>query len=149
MLAKNGEHARAYLEVRVCRREQGQKGYPVDIDKMRDCPVMATIEVIGGKWKPRILWRLRDGPATFGDLRRTVGVSEKVLSENLAALQRDGIVSRQPLKEGDMVYVEYHYTGYGRSLVPVLDAMGGWGLGHDARKSGRSDTDLDDVRRVS
>lgn len=134
MLAKNCEHARAYLEVRVCRREQGQKGYPVDIDKMRDCPVMATIEVIGGKWKPRILWRLRDGPATFGDLRRTVGVSEKVLSENLAALQRDGIVSRQPLKEGDMVYVEYDYTGYGRSLVPVLDAMGGWGLGHAVRE---------------
>lgn len=149
MLAKNSEHARAYLEVRARRRGQGQKGYPVDKDKMRDCPVMATIEVIGGKWKPRILWRLRDGPATFGDLRRYVGVSEKVLSENLAALQRDGIVSRQPLKEGDMVYVEYDYTCYGRSLVPVLDAMGGWGLGHDARKSGRSDADLDDVRRVS
>lgn len=149
MLAKNCEHARAYLEVRTCLREQGQKGYPVDIDKMRDCPVMATIEVIGGKWKPRILWRLRDGPATFGDLRRYVGVSEKVLSENLAALQRDGIVSRQPLKEGDMVYVEYDYTCYGRSLVPVLDAMGGWGLGHDAKKSERSGPDLDDVRRVS
>lgn len=41
-----------------------------------------------------------------------------------------------------MVYVEYDYTGYGRSLVPVLDAMGGWGLGHDARKSERSDAAL-------
>ncbi|MBA4796321.1 MAG: helix-turn-helix transcriptional regulator [Rhizobiales bacterium] len=116
---------------------------------MRDCPVMATIEVIGGKWKPRILWRLRDGPATFGDLRRYVGVSEKVLSENLAALQRDGIVSRRPLKEGDMVYVEYDYTCYGRSLVPVLDAMGGWGLGHAGRKSERAHPNLDDGRRVS
>ncbi len=121
----------------------------MDMDKMHDCPVMATIEVIGGKWKPRILWRLRDGPATFGDLRRYVGVSEKVLSENLAALQREGIVSRRPLKEGDMVYVEYDYTCYGRSLLPVLDAMGGWGLGHAGRKSERSDPDLDDVRRVS
>lgn len=119
------------------------------MDKMLDCPVMATIEVIGGKWKPRILWRLRDGPATFGDLRRYVGVSEKVLSENLAALQRDGIVSRRPLKEGDMVYVEYDYTDYGRSLVPVLDAMGGWGLGHAGRTSARAQPDLDDGRRVS
>ena len=106
---------------------------PVDADKMLDCPVTATIEVIGGKWKPRILWRLRDGPATFGDLRRYVGVSEKVLSQNLAALQRDGIVSRQPLKEGDVVYVEYGYTDYGRTLVPVLDAMGGWGLRHEGK----------------
>lgn len=121
----------------------------MDMDKMRDCPVVATIEVIGGKWKPRILWRLRDGPATFGDLRRYVGVSEKVLSENLAALQREGIVSRRPLKEGDMVYVEYDYTRYGRSLLPVLDAMGGWGLGHAGRKSERSDPDLVGVRRVS
>ncbi len=139
---KKCEYARAYLEVRASRSQLSQRGYPVVIDKMRDCPVIATIEVIGGKWKPRILWRLRDGPATFGDLRRYVGVSEKVLSENLAALQRDGIVSRQPLKEGDMVYVEYDYTCYGRSLVPVLDAMGGWGLGHDARKSERSDAAL-------
>ncbi|RKE86583.1 HxlR family transcriptional regulator [Rhizobium sp. AG855] len=109
---------------------------------MRDCPVMATIEVIGGKWKPRILWRLRDGPATFGDLRRYVGVSEKVLSENLAALQRDGIVSRQPQKEGEIVYVEYGYTAYGRSLVPVLDAMGDWGMGHAERQSDRSNSEL-------
>lgn len=100
------------------------------IDKIRDCPVMETIKVIGGKWKPRILWHLRDGPATFGDLRRVVGVSEKVLHENLLALARDDIVSRTPVKEGDMVYVEYRYTDYGRSLVPVLNAMGDWGLGH-------------------
>ncbi|KPF47446.1 helix-turn-helix domain-containing protein [Rhizobium sp. AAP43] len=100
------------------------------IDKIRDCPVMETIKVIGGKWKPRILWHLRAGPATFGDLRRVVGISEKVLHENLLALARDDIVSRTPVKEGDMVYVEYDYTDYGRSLVPVLNAMGGWGLIH-------------------
>lgn len=113
---------------------------------MRDCPVMATIQVMGGKWKPRILWRLRDGPATFGDLRRYVGVSEKVLSENLATLQRDGIVSRRPLKAGDVVYVEYDYTDYGRTLMPVLDAMGGWGLDHEGRKSDRSDPEWKSVK---
>jgi DNA-binding HxlR family transcriptional regulator len=121
----------------------------VDRDKIRDCPVMATIQVMGGKWKPRILWRLRDGPATFGDLRRTVGVSEKVLSENLLALQRDGIVSRKPLNEGDVVYVEYGYTDYGRSLVPVLDAMGGWGLGHAGREVDRPDAELISSHRSS
>ena len=104
------------------------------IDKMRDCPVMTTVRVIGGKWKPRILWRLREGPATFGALRRYAGVTEKVLSENLLALQQDGVVSRLPLKEGDVIYVEYDYTEYGRSLIPILDAMGGWGMRHEARR---------------
>lgn len=100
------------------------------IDKIVDCPVMETIKVVGGKWKPRILWHLRKGPATFGDLRRVLGVSEKVLTDNLLALARDNIVSRTPLRHGDMVYVEYGYTDYGRSLVPVLNAMGHWGLVH-------------------
>lgn len=102
------------------------------MDKMHDCPVLETIKAMGGKWKPRILWRLREGPATFGDLRRVVGVSEKVLQENLLALTRDGLISRTPSKVGEVVYVEYRYTGYGLSLVPVLDAMGSWGLAHAA-----------------
>ncbi|HEV7433835.1 MAG TPA: helix-turn-helix domain-containing protein [Pseudorhizobium sp.] len=106
----------------------------MEIDKIRDCPVMATIQVIGGKWKPRILWHLRDGAATFGDLRRVVGVSEKVLHENLLALVRDGILSRLPVKQGEMVYVKYRYTDYGLTLVAVLNAMGNWGLGHAKRK---------------
>ncbi|MDZ7872361.1 MAG: helix-turn-helix domain-containing protein [Rhizobium sp.] len=107
----------------------------MEIDKIRNCPVFATIKVIGGKWKPRILWHLRDGAATFGELRRVVGVSEKVLHENLLALARDGIVSRNPLKEGEMVYVEYRDTELGLSLVPVLNAMGDWGLAHAAEQS--------------
>ncbi len=106
----------------------------VDVDKMHDCPVLATIQVIGGKWKPRILWRLRDGAATFGELRRIVGMSEKVLQENLLALRRNGVISRTPVKGGDIVYVEYRYTDYGLSLVPVLDAMGSWGMAHAAKE---------------
>lgn len=103
------------------------------IDKLRDCPVMTTVQAIGGKWKPRILWRLREGAATFGELHRVVGVSEKVLHENLRALQRDGIIARSPIRQGEVVFVEYRYTDYGHSLVPVLDAMGEWGLVHRER----------------
>lgn len=104
----------------------------MDVDKMRDCPVMATVQVVGGKWKPRILWHLREGTATFGELRRIVGVSEKVLHENLLALRRDGLISRTPLRDGAMVYVEYRFTEYGLSLIPVLNAMGHWGMTHAA-----------------
>lgn len=108
----------------------------MDFDKMRDCPVMATIQAIGGKWKPRILWRLREGSATFGEISRVVGVSEKVLHENLRALVRDGLILRRPVKAGDVVFVQYSFSDYGLSLVPVLDAMGAWGLEHQAQGRG-------------
>lgn len=104
----------------------------MDFDKMRDCPVMATIQAIGGKWKPRILWRLREGAASFGEISRVVGVSEKVLHENLRALMRDGLILRRPVKAGEVVFVQYSFSDYGMSLVPVLDAMGAWGLQHQA-----------------
>jgi DNA-binding HxlR family transcriptional regulator len=89
----------------------------MEFDKLHDCPVMDTIHAIGGKWKPRILWHLRNGAATFGELSRAVGISEKVLLENLRALQRDGLISRRPFKEGSVEFVEYQYTDYGRTLV--------------------------------
>lgn len=130
MVAKSGAATRAYPEVSARAERGGETVSDMEIDKIHDCPVMETIRVIGGKWKPRILWHLRAGPATFGDLRRVVGVSEKVLHENLLALARDGVVSRRPVKAGEMVYVEYRYTDHGLSLLPVLNAMGDWGLGH-------------------
>jgi DNA-binding HxlR family transcriptional regulator len=104
-------------------------------DKLNDCPVMDTIQAIGGKWKPRILWHLRNGAASFGELHRVVEVSEKVLHENLRALQRDGLISRTPFKVGSIEFVEYDYTDYGRTLVPVLNAVGNWGVLHKARST--------------
>ena len=100
------------------------------IDKQRDCPVTATIAVIGGKWKPRVLWQLRTGPTRFGDLHRLVGASEKMLSQTLRALETVGVISRKVVPVGNVVTTEYSFTDYGRTLVPVLDAMGHWGLRH-------------------
>jgi len=117
--------ARTYLEVRMADER----------DKMRDCPVLVTISAVGGKWRARILWRLREGPAGFADLRRSVGVSEKVLTENLKALEREAILSRVEVKVGRVNITEYRYTDYGLSLVPVLDAMGRWGLDHVEREA--------------
>jgi DNA-binding HxlR family transcriptional regulator len=116
-----------------CLTEDHQWVTSMEADKLRDCPVLDTIHAIGGKWKPRILWHLRNGAATFGELRRVIEISEKVLHENLRALQRDGLISRQPYKRGSVEFVEYDYTDYGRTLIPVLNAVGNWGVLHKTR----------------
>ena len=103
------------------------------VDKMRDCPVMTTVEVIGGRWKPRILWHLRAGDASFGELQRATAASERMLSRSLRELETDGVVTRTVVPVGKVITTQYAISDYGRRLVPVLDAMGEWGLQHQRR----------------
>lgn len=91
------------------------------------CPVAATLAVIGGKWKPSILYLLHRGPARFNALQRALpGVSQRILALQLRALERDGIVDRT-VEPTVPPQVEYALTARGRSLGPVFDAMGAWG----------------------
>jgi DNA-binding HxlR family transcriptional regulator len=103
------------------------------VDKMRDCPVMTTVDVIGGRWKPRILWHLRTGGAGFGELQRATAASERMLSRSLRELETDGVVTRTVVPVGKVITSQYAISDYGRQLVPVLDAMGEWGLQHQRR----------------
>lgn len=104
------------------------------MDKMASCPVTAAIGVIGGKWKPRILWHLRQGPQRFGDLRRKIpSISERMLSRDLRSLESVGVLSRHEFHDKAVLATEYDFTEYGRTLVPVLDALGQWGLTHQRR----------------
>lgn len=94
------------------------------------CGLRASIDLISGKWKPLILWHLLGGPVRFGDLRRAVGtVSEKVLAEQLAQLERAGIIGREVVSETPLA-VDYSLTGLGETLVPVLAALSQWGFEH-------------------
>ncbi len=105
------------------------------MDKIADCPALASLELISGKWKTRALWLLRDGPSTFGDLRRDLrGISAKVLTEQLLQLERDELIERRESMEGRVRVVRYSYSNYGRTLIPALDALGAWGLKHRARR---------------
>jgi len=97
--------------------------------KMVDCPALFTIQLISGKWKTRILWHLRNGAAGFGELKRALpGISPKVLTQHLDALVSDGLLARSQRIEANVAYSSYDYTDYGRTLLPVLDALGNWGV---------------------
>jgi DNA-binding HxlR family transcriptional regulator len=104
-----------------------------DVDKMRDCPVMTTVEVMGGRWKPRILWHLRTRSAGFGELQRATEASERMLSRSLHELEAHGVITRTVVPIGKVITSQYAISAYGRGLVSVLDAMGDWGLQHQRR----------------
>jgi DNA-binding HxlR family transcriptional regulator len=103
--------------------------------KLSECPVRATADVIDGKWKPMIVNALKAKPLRFGQLLRALPeASRKVATEQLHELEREGIISRTAFGNR-WERVEYSLTGYGRTLVPVLTLMAGWGVKHQRRKS--------------
>ncbi|SCK16249.1 transcriptional regulator, HxlR family [Streptomyces sp. AmelKG-E11A] len=96
------------------------------------CGLDAAVDVVGGKWKPLILWGLYDaeGPLRFGELRReVVGVSEKMLIQQLRELEADGIVHREVYAEVPP-RVEYSLTEVGAQLNAALGPLGEWGFQH-------------------
>ncbi|WP_053366260.1 winged helix-turn-helix transcriptional regulator [Bacillus sp. FJAT-27245] len=94
------------------------------------CPVEATVDVIGGKWKSRILWHLSHSTYRYGDFMRLIPeISKKMLSQALRELERDGLIMRQEFPE-KILRVEYSLTEYGKSLAPLLAAMSKWGKNH-------------------
>jgi len=103
------------------------------------CPVTATVEVIGGRWKSTILYHLKDGPRRFNELRRLVpGITQRMLTLQLRALEEDGIVSRKVLNTVPP-HVEYSFTKKGLSLGPILDAMEAWGAAHRPRRRAQAE----------
>lgn len=97
--------------------------------------VQTTLRVLGGKWKILILWHLKDDVRRFSELKRLMPeITEKVLTQQLRELVRDGVVSRNVYSEVPPK-VEYAFTEYGLSLKPVLQALCNWGENHLNRDS--------------
>jgi len=94
------------------------------------CPVEALMEVVGGRWKPVILHHLMGGTRRFGAFRRLVPeVSQRMLTQHLRELERDGLVHREVYREVPP-RVEYSLTARGRTLEPLLRQMNEWAVAH-------------------
>ncbi|WP_048158669.1 helix-turn-helix domain-containing protein [Methanosarcina sp. WWM596] len=103
-------------------------------NKHYHCPVEVTLDVIGGKWKPLILWQLRAEKLRFSGLKRSMqGISPKMLTKQLRELEGDGLVLREAYPEIPS-RVEYSLTEFGKTVLPVLDALFEWGNGYLERE---------------
>jgi DNA-binding HxlR family transcriptional regulator len=108
---------------------------PSPEQKHTECPIEATVSMIGGKWKTVVLWKLRDDKLRFNQLMAEMPeISPKMLTKQLRELELDGLVARKMYPEIPP-RVEYSLTPKGVSLVPILVDMAKWGV---ANIQGRS-----------
>ena len=99
-----------------------------------ECSVRTALNIIGGKWKPVILYYLMEGTRRFGELRKEMpDATQKMLTQQLRELERDGIVARK-VHQVVPPKVEYSLTPYGRTLRPVMRELCKWGEKHRAGK---------------
>lgn len=104
------------------------------MDKNDNCPVEATLELIGGKYKALILWHLAQNKLRFSELRKVIqSATPKMLTQQLRELEAQNLIHREvfpviPPK------VEYSLTETGRSLMPILVAMRDWGANYLRKK---------------
>lgn len=97
------------------------------------CGLDVALRVVGGKWKPIVLFHLNGGARRFGELKRLVGgVSEKVLIQHLRELADDGIVVRRDYQEVPP-RVDYAMTDFGRTLAQALVPLCDWGNANRSR----------------
>lgn len=98
-------------------------------EKIFHCNVELTLDIIGGKWKPLILHHIGNAsPIRYGELRRRIpNINERVLSRQLRELEKDRLIKRKVYDEVPL-RVEYSVTKVGSTLIPILNALGNWGV---------------------
>ena len=95
-----------------------------------NCPVEATIQLIGGKYKAVILWHLMNQTLRYNEIHKRIpNATDKMLAQQLRELEKDGLINRTvypvvPPK------TEYSLTDFGQTLAPILDAMCDWGTNY-------------------
>ena len=116
----------------------GEPGTPCSrkrcLGKEYSCSMELSLAVIGGKWKPLILWHLRDVPTMrFSALRRAMpAITQKMLTQQLRELESDGLLTRTVFAEVPP-RVEYALTDLGRGIIPILEALCRFGHAFEVR----------------
>jgi DNA-binding HxlR family transcriptional regulator len=115
--------------VRIRRQRQGKSIYEPSL-----CPAIGFSRIVGGKYKLRILWALRNGPKRYGEIRTSLlkgtlgqAITPRVLSRELRELNKRGLIHR---KQFAVVppKVEYTLAERGETLLPILNAIVDWGM---------------------
>lgn len=103
-------------------------------DSVVYCPVDYAFKRIGGKYKGRILWVIRDGFMRYGELKRAIiGITPKMLTQTLRELEADELVSRKVYLEVPP-RVEYSLTKTGEELIPLIKQLRSWGESQMSKK---------------
>ncbi len=93
------------------------------------CCASLTMGFIGGKWKTVILYHLREKTLRYNELRKEMPtVTERTLSLQLKTLEEDGLIKRKVYTSKPPLKVEYSLTDFGKTLVPVVQAIADWGV---------------------
>lgn len=109
------------------RRAEKRAAYNVYV---AECPSRQVLDSLSDKWVTLVLTALADGPRRYSDLSRKIaGVSQKMLTQTLRTLERDGLVSRT-VTPSVPVRVDYELTALGRTILPVVDAVKQWSESH-------------------
>ena len=95
-----------------------------------DCPVTYCLSMIGGKWKPVIIFCIKNGVDRFGAMQRAIpGITKQMLTKQLRELEADGLIIRKVYAEVPP-RVDYSLSDKGHSVLPVIKAMQKWGQAH-------------------
>lgn len=122
---------------------------PKRLDSRSDCAVETTLSVIGGLWKPLILFHLLGGKKRFMELARLMPQpTQRMLTLQLRELEADGMVSRRVFAEVPP-RVEYSLTEFGRTLAPILSILREWGERYRVERQGLAPRDPCDAAVVA
>lgn len=108
-------------------RKQTSKNFENERFLEYDCPFMTTLYFIGKRWKPAVLWKIKDGNERFVQLKSVLPyISDKMLANTLNELEQDGILIKKTFNEVPL-RTEYSLSEFGISLFPILEQMNNWG----------------------